>query len=180
MERKLWPRAPDVYMIDTSGPDVTAFRTTACTATHMKLAQANATVECIFLDRTLCPLQIETTGHWPKTAGKCPMSGRYFVPCSRRLRSLLEIQINLLRCPPGQGSHLATVVTIHWYWCVCTENLLVWMTIANGDHNKHIPLSLKNSRSLTASMIKNACQRGMRICIKRKCQCCAGATCRES
>ena len=56
-------RAPDVYMIDISGPDVTAFRTTACTATHMKLAQANATVECIFFDRTLCPLQIETTGH---------------------------------------------------------------------------------------------------------------------
>ena len=54
-------RAPDVYMIDISGPDVTAFRTTACTATHMKLAQANATVECIFFDRTLslCPLQID-------------------------------------------------------------------------------------------------------------------------
>ena len=57
MERKHRPRAPDVYMIDISGPDVTAFRTTACTATHMKLAQANATVECIFFDRTLCPLR---------------------------------------------------------------------------------------------------------------------------
>ena len=52
-------------MINTSGPDVTAFRTTACTATHMKLAQANATVECIFL-----------TGHFVRLKLKRPAIDR--------------------------------------------------------------------------------------------------------